>query len=197
MKTQMIAFGAAFAMTSSVLAGAAAINEFHYDNNGGDVGEFVEIVLPMGFDPNNYTLELYNGNGGTVYNSFNVGADFVFHGTLVDGLDYYSISLPSNGIQNGSPDGLALSDVAGLIEFLSYEGTFDGVGGAADGVTSTDIGVIQGSFSMLGSSLQLFQGTWHATDGFNTQGMVNAIPAPGAFVLMGLAGLATGRRRRG
>ncbi|MDQ3502195.1 MAG: hypothetical protein M3486_01065 [Actinomycetota bacterium] len=40
-------------------------------------------------------------------------------------LDY-----PSNGIQNGDPDGMALVVVAGgVVEFLSYEGAFTAVGG--------------------------------------------------------------------
>ena len=25
------------------------VNEFHYDNTGGDVGEFMEIAVPVGF----------------------------------------------------------------------------------------------------------------------------------------------------
>ena len=52
------------------------------------------------------------------------------------------IDYPSNGLQNGSPDGIALVDAGNvLVEFLSYEGTFTGVGGPAAGMTSIDVGV--------------------------------------------------------
>ncbi len=34
----------------------------------------------------------------------------------------------------------------GLIQFLSYGGTFQGVGGVANGITSIDIGVNEGKY---------------------------------------------------
>ncbi len=77
-----------------------------------------------------------------------------------------SYSVPTVGIQNGSPDGIALVDDAGaLVQFLSYEGTFVGVGGAADGVTSIDIGVSENGSGALGNSLQL-TGTGTAYEDF-------------------------------
>jgi hypothetical protein len=42
-----------------------------------------------------------------------------------------------------------------VIQFLSYEGSFTAVGGPADGITSTDIGVAEGSDTPVGDSLQL------------------------------------------
>jgi hypothetical protein len=43
---------------------AAWINEFHDDNAGTDVGEFVEIAGGAGADPSGWSLVLGNGNGG-------------------------------------------------------------------------------------------------------------------------------------
>ena len=64
------------------------------------------------------------------------------------------IDYPVNGIQNGSPDGIALVDAGNaLVEFLSYEGVFAGVGGPADGVTSVDIGVSENGSGAVGNSL--------------------------------------------
>ena len=64
------------------------------------------------------------------------------------------IDYPVNGIQNGSPDGIALVDAANaLVEFLSYEGTFTGVGGPADGMTSVDVGVSENGSGAVGNSL--------------------------------------------
>ena len=140
----------------------ARINEFHYDNAGGDVDEFIEVRVNAGGDASGLLVALYNGNGGAVYNTLSVT-----DGTLTsDGTyDYYVISLPANGLQNGSPDGLALSNDGALIEFLSYEGSFAGVGGAADGVTSTDIGVSEGGDTLIGFSLQRNDdGSWRAPE---------------------------------
>ncbi|MDW3194764.1 MAG: T9SS type A sorting domain-containing protein [Cytophagales bacterium] len=127
------------------------INEIHYDNASTDVGEGVEIAGTAGTDLTGYTLEFYNGNGGAVYNVTNLS------GTLPDQDNGFgTLSFAVAGIQNGAPDGVALSDPDGmLIEFLSYEGSFIGSGGNADGVTSTDIGVVETSSTPAGFSLQL------------------------------------------
>ena len=45
------------------------INEIHYDNDGGDVNEGIEIAGPAGTDLSSFSLILYNGNGGAVYNT--------------------------------------------------------------------------------------------------------------------------------
>ena len=68
--------------------------------------------------------------------------------------DYYVWNLPVNGIQNGSPDGVALSQNGTLIEFLSYEGPFAATNGSAAGTTSTDIGVAETGSETAGLSLQ-------------------------------------------
>lgn len=43
-------------------------NEIYYDNVGGDVGEFIEIVGIVGLDLIGMIIELYNGSNGIVYN---------------------------------------------------------------------------------------------------------------------------------
>ena len=45
------------------------INEIHYDNAGGDTGEFIEIRVEAGADISGLSVELYNGSNGTVYNT--------------------------------------------------------------------------------------------------------------------------------
>ena len=42
------------------------VSEFHYDNSGGDVGEFIEVTGDAGTDLTGWTIELYNGSGGVV-----------------------------------------------------------------------------------------------------------------------------------
>jgi DNA/RNA endonuclease G (NUC1) len=130
---------------------AVRVSEFHYDNAGTDVGEAVEVSAPAGSDLTGWQVVLYNGNGGASYNtqvlSGAVPATCGDRGVLV-------LNYPSNGIQNGSPDGIALVDGSGaLVEFLSYEGVFAATNGAATGVTSTDIGVLEDGTGAAGESL--------------------------------------------
>lgn len=147
------------------------INEFHYDNVGTDSGEFIELVAPIGTDLTGWSLVLYNGNGGAPYNTIDLTGQAIAN--QANGLGTVVIDFPSNGIQNGSPDGVALVDADGaVLEFLSYEGTFTAVGGLADGLTSTDIGVEESSNTPIGQSLQLIDGTWTGP-ATASKGMVN------------------------
>src|SRR4051794_34542518 len=49
--------------------GAVFVNEIHYDNDGTDVGEAIEVAGPAGTDLAGWSLVLYNGNGGASYNT--------------------------------------------------------------------------------------------------------------------------------
>ena len=155
------------------------INEILYDITGTDAGEFVEVAAPAGTNMANYSIVLYNGATGAVYDTD------ALSGTTTDqqgGYGTVSVSYPSNGIQNGAPDGIALINTSTntLVQFLCYEGTFVGVGGLANGVSCTDIGVLQDGTNAAGTSLQL-QGsgttygdfTWNATSIAHTQNNPN------------------------
>ena len=128
----------------------AWINEFHYDNGGTDSGEFVEIAAAAGTDLAGWTLVLYNGSNGQSYNSRTLS------GIVPDqqnGFGTLSFAYPSNGIQNGAPDAIALVDPMGnVVEFISYEGSFTAVDGPAAGMISTDVGVSE-SGSASGTSV--------------------------------------------
>lgn len=41
-------------------------NEFHYDNIGTDIGEFLEIAGPAGTDLSMYSITLYNGSSSAL-----------------------------------------------------------------------------------------------------------------------------------
>lgn len=182
----------AFAMIVSMLstpqlAGAAPdlfanptttvfINEIHYDNTGTDAGEAIEIAGPAGTNLSGWSIVLYNGSGGAMYDTDALSGIIPNqqggYGTVV-------LTYPANGIQNGAPDGIALVNGTTVVQFLSYEGTFTAVGGPAGGMTSTDIGVVQAGSEPLGSSLQLTgtgstygDFTWAATTA-NTFGSPN------------------------
>ena len=132
-------------------SGEPWINEFHYDNASSDVGEMVEIAGPAGTDLTGWQVLGYNGNGGSVYDTV------VLSGVLPDqGGCVGTLSFAFPGMQNGSPDGLALVDDTGaVVEFLSYEGVITASSGAAAGLTSTDVGVAESGSTPAGHSLQL------------------------------------------
>ncbi len=136
----------------------AWINEFHYDNTGGDVGEFVEIVIenPGLYTLSDFQVNLYNGNGGASY-GVNTVDQFTVGSTSGNFTFYYWNVPASPGIQNGAPDGLALSYQGTVItgQFISYEGSFMATNGPANDVTSTDIGVLEAGSEPIGNSLQL------------------------------------------
>lgn len=131
------------------------INEIHYDNVGTDSGEFVEVAGPSGTNLTGWSIVLYNGSGGASYDTD------ALTGTIPSqqgGYGTVSISYPVDGIQNGSPDGIALVNNGAVVQFLCYEGSFAATGGPANGLTCTDILRSETSSTAVGFSLQL-QGT--------------------------------------
>lgn len=128
------------------------INELHYDNASTDVGESIEVAGPAGTDLSTWSIVLYNGSNGSVYNTTDLSGVIPNQGNA---FGTAVVTYPSNGIQNGGPDGIALVNGSTVIQFLSYEGSFTASGGPADGATSTDIGVSESSGTAVGESLQL------------------------------------------
>jgi DNA/RNA endonuclease G (NUC1) len=151
-------------VTSTVTPpGNVHISELHYDNTGTDAGEAIEVFGPAGTNLTGWSIVLYDGNGGTVYNTTTLSgaipATCGANGVIV-------VNYPENGIQNGSPDGIALVDAsANVVEFISYEGAFAATAGPASGKTSVDIGVSEASTAPIGTSLQRDNGTgiWSAS----------------------------------
>lgn len=86
----------------------AWINEFHYDNDGTDMNEGIEVVIENPGTLSAYTITLYNGNGGGTYNSA-ITLDQFTVGNTHGNFTIYSFMFPTNGLQNGAPDGFALS----------------------------------------------------------------------------------------
>ncbi len=128
------------------------INEIHYDNIGADNNEFVEIVALTNSDLSLWNLYTYNGSNGQVLNSYNLSNAALIN--QQDGFDFIVIN--TNGLQNGSPDGLVLANAIGrVIQFLSYEGNFVATNGIAQGLTSSNIGVSESNATPLNFSLQL------------------------------------------
>ena len=157
----------------AVFAADVFINEIHYDNASGDVGEGIEIAGPAGTDLLGMSLVLYNGSATQLkpYGS----EDLI--GSIPNQQDGYgTLSFAIPGIQNGAPDGFALVDSDGtVIQFISYEGSFTAAEGPAAGMTSTDIGVEEGGGTLESESLQLV-GAGSTSDDFNWQ-----VPSANSF----------------
>ncbi|MBA3405122.1 MAG: DNA/RNA non-specific endonuclease [Gemmatimonadaceae bacterium] len=156
-------------------------SEIHYDNFGTDVNEAIEIEGPAGTVLTGWTVVLYNGNGGASYDTKPLLGNIPL---MCDGRGVVSVSYPSNGIQNGNPDGFALVKADGVVvEFLSYGGAFAATDGPASGLSSRDIGVVE-TGAPVGQSLQRNAfGTWlppaTATIGACNSGVGPPPPPPG------------------
>lgn len=182
----------AFAMIAALLAGQVQafsqnpatifINEIHYDNTGTDAGEAIEIAGPAGTDLTGWSIVLYNGaspGAAVTYDTDPLPSPIPNLGGT--GFGVVVVNYPSNGIQNGPTDGLALVNNTGqVVQFLSYEGQIIAANGPAAGLTSTNLGITQSGTEPVGSSIQL-QGSgatyqdfnWIETEGSNTFGAIN------------------------
>jgi hypothetical protein len=179
-------FAAALALVPGPCESATVfLNELHYDNVGGDVGELVEVAGEAGVDLSGWSIALYNGDSGATY------GDVALSGILPDeGAGYGAIAFPVAGLQNGAPDGLALLDDAGaVVELLSYEGSFAATAGPAAGLVSADLGVAETGTDAPGLSLQrtgtglfapefVWTGPNAASPGFLNVDQAVLIPAP-------------------
>ena len=166
---------------SATLPSDVFINEFHYDNNSNDVGEFVEVVTGPGFTgpTSSVSLLLYNGSNGTIYGT-HLLSTFTAGEVTASGHRFYSKLIPN--IQNGNPDGIALAINGTATQFISYGGFFKATDGAADGIDSVDILVKQtstevigkASLGLTGSGSQRGNFDWDKfTDFANTPGLPN------------------------
>src|SRR4029450_887760 len=84
------------------------ISELHYDNTGAASGEGVGAEGPGGVDLPGWQVVLYNGNGGTAYATSTLSGTVPAAGVVVQ-------TYPANGVQNGSPDGVALARPYGTL----------------------------------------------------------------------------------
>ncbi len=181
--------GAEFLLRFTIARGAGGalpsadvfLNEIHYDNNSSDTGEFLEVVAGPGFvdPPGSVEVVLYNGSNGEPYETIKL-ADFdnAASPTVVDGYEIYHRS--QAGIQNGSPDGIAVVVDGGVSEFLSYEGSFTATSGPANGMTSSDIGVSQTASTPVGLESLIRTGSGSRAGDFSWARIDSEPHSPGA-----------------
>ncbi|MFN3726225.1 MAG: Ig-like domain-containing protein [Allosphingosinicella sp.] len=172
------------------------INEFHYDNPGTDTGEFIEIAATAGTDLTGWSIVLYNGSNGLMYSTRPLSGIIP---NQQNGFGTISLSYPVDGIQNGSPDAIALVNNLGqVVEFITYEGPFTAAAGPNNGpaagmtatqITPTEPGAAGGtSIGRIGAGDEASDFTW-ALINDDTPGGVNVgqsfttvvVDRPGAF----------------
>ncbi|MBX2929634.1 MAG: HYR domain-containing protein [Saprospiraceae bacterium] len=150
------------------------INEFHYDNIGTDVNEFIEVAGPAGINLSVYTLYAYNGATGQFYNTFNLTG-------IVPNEDngFGAAFVPAPNLQNMTSGIALVKNGTEVIEFISYEGVVTATNGPAMGMTSVDVGVSEsttttpedGSLGRIGNGNKPGDFTWAVLT--QTQGNLN------------------------
>jgi len=124
--------------TVNVVTGSFVINEIDYDQPSTDTLEFVELyngsAAPV--DLTNLSLVLMNGSTSSEYNRIALGPGSLGSGqylvigsetllaTVPGTVQTIAFTSPTNNLQNGAPDGLAILDEnAGVVlDALAYEG---------------------------------------------------------------------------
>lgn len=148
------------------------INEFHYDNDGSDQSEFVEVAGPEGTDLTGWRIIAYNGSNGLSYRTLSLNG--VIDNENISG--FGAISFHFQGFQNGPSDGLALvSPINEVVQLISYEGSFSAGNGPAAGETSDELDVRESSNTPVGVSLQL-RGAGNEYGDFEWHGPAAASP---------------------
>jgi len=108
---------------------SVVINEIDYDQPSSDTAEFIELknTGTSSVDLCAFTVELVNGNGGSIYQtvalpSFSLAAGDYYvlcaDATTVVNCDLAALS----SIQNGAPDAVGLRNSGTLVDAVSYEG---------------------------------------------------------------------------
>ena len=159
--------------TARLAAAEPFINELHYDNSGSDAGEGVEIAGPAGTDLAAYDLVFYNGSSRAVYLVVPLSGRLPDEAGGGFGARWFALA----GLQNGDPDGVALvaRSSAQVLQWFAYDGSFAALGGAADGLFLSNLGVGESASTPVGHSLQL-RGAGAAAGDFTWQGPFPASP---------------------
>ncbi|GAQ84867.1 hypothetical protein KFL_002090190 [Klebsormidium nitens] len=168
---------------------AVFFDEIHWDNNGTDVAEAVEIFGPVGTDVTGYKLTRYAGAGGLCSTSvcpLPSGPTLTFPaGSILrgDGSSGSTTSgtivvvFPVDGLTN-SGAGMALSDPASqLLDFISWSSTSNTFTvtasantGPASGETSTPVSPRETSSTPVGYSVQRTGSTTWSSPAANSFG---------------------------
>jgi endonuclease G len=172
-------------VTAPPAASSTRVSEFHYDNEGADEGEAIEVEGEAGQSLAGWSLVLYNRTPGST--SAQVYLTIALSGTFANqcsGRGTLTFPVPATpGLQNGTNDGFALVNASNqVVELLSYEGSFTATEGPAAGLTAVNVGVEEGSSTQSTQSLQRgANGAWYGPAN-ETFGRCNPATAPSVAI---------------
>ncbi|NOY89781.1 MAG: lamin tail domain-containing protein, partial [Deltaproteobacteria bacterium] len=176
---------------SDAPTGHLVINEVDYDQPGADMGEFLELYngdsSPV--DLTTLSVVFVNGSSSVDYRtvdltgSLGAGEYLVLANTGVSvPASVTRIDIPSNGIQNGAPDGVMILDTSTntIVDALSYEGSI-----TAATVSGMTFNLVEGTPTTAEdnntdvlSLVRMPNGT--DTDDANSDWTTSSTPTPGA-----------------
>jgi hypothetical protein len=139
----------------SALGQEVFLNEIHYENSGVDQGEGIELVGPTGLALDGWSVALYDGSSGGVYDTIQLG------GQIPSTCGQYGVIFVAyQGLlsqeDNGAFNGLAIVDAVGsIVQFISYPYQLGAVDGPAAGSWSRPLGVSETQATPSGYSLSL------------------------------------------
>ena len=123
------------------------VSEIHYDNDGPDVDEFVEVQLPPGTTSSGLTLVLYNGSSGAAYSDPDPARRQRAGGASA------VVAVATPVCRTAAPTDWPWSTAAPCWTGWPTTGSFTAADGAAAGQTLPDIGVAELSTQPVGQSL--------------------------------------------
>lgn len=177
---------ATFELKLSFIAGSTAgalpsdvfVNEFHYDNTGTDTGEFVEVVVGPGYQGalSGLALVIYNGSNGQALSTHTLDT-FTAGETSASGHRLLYKMIP--GLQNDS-EGFAITSGAGVLHFISYEGSFTATTGPAAGMVATNVNVTQSGSDPVGMAALGRSGSGGVGSDFSWTKFTGIAHSPGA-----------------
>jgi len=133
----------------------AWVNEFHYDDQGIDTNEFIEICFGPDSGPTNlneYQCWIYDQYGGAISN---IGLEEFTLGGSSNGFTFYTYMTPLSGYGSGISIDTPTSISISIDIFISYEGIVEATNGPYEGLISEDVGVYESNYTPEGSSIAL------------------------------------------
>jgi len=149
----------------------AWVNEFHYDDEGIDTNEFVEVAFETGSGVSNlneYQCWIYDQYGGA---AVSIPLDDFTLGGSSNGFTFYTYMMPLDNYGTGI--GISIDIPIDIPIFISYEGIVEATNGPYEGYLSEDVGVYESDYTPEGSSIALHEGARRGHEGVTKGSRLN------------------------
>lgn len=133
------------------VAAQLVISEFHYQNQGQDVNEQIEIFGRAGTNLSGYRIALYD-NDDEQYRVINC-TGIIPQQSNYSGNWFGVLAFPAAGMEEGQGGIALINNLGDVMDFISYGGTIEAEDGLAEGRISDDIGVEESNSTPAGYAL--------------------------------------------